>query len=1039
MPACLAATAGSFAALPSERVDYNDHVRPILSDRCYTCHGPDAGQRQAGLRLDREVNALAAAAVVRGEPARSSLLQRVTSSDPARRMPPAYMGLDPLGAGEIETLRRWIQQGAEWESHWAFTPPSRPALPQRSGRARNAIDLLVAAKLDGEGLALAAPAARRTLARRAALDLTGLPPAPELAREFAEDPSPAAYEKFLDRLLASASYGEHLAGMWLDAARYADTNGYQTDGTRSMWRWRDWVIDAFNRNLPFDQFTLEQLAGDMLPGATREQVIASGFNRNHRTTAEGGSVHEEFRVEYVADRAETTATVWLGMTLGCARCHDHKFDPLSQKEYYRFFAYFNNVREKGMVWNFGNEDPLLHAPTPEQQQQLDTLTRELSAAREQWDALAPRIAREQSGWEANLAARSAALDWAPAEGLRARAPFDGRLAIPSFAGGSIDGDDAPQRVETELAPGRAGRAAVFDGSRYADLGRIGVFNYLDPLSVAAWIRPETAADGSIVASMGENPIGSGWGLFVRDGKLWWHMSQRWSDLSMRLASKRSIQPGRWQHVLLTYDGKRKAGGVRMYIDGQEQEFDILFDNLDWPSKSNHSLKVGGGGGLDNRFRGRIDEVRVYGRALPAAEARALASTATLGALAAIAPAERSAAQRDKLRGAFLALGASRGIRKARLAVREARRRRDAFLDTVPTVMVMQEGPRRQAYVLERGRYDLHGEPVSAGIPEAMAGAGGRAIADRLDLARWIISRSNPLTARVIVNRFWQMLFGVGLVKTVDDFGSQGEAPSNQALLDWLAVEFMDSGWDVKRLLRTIMASATYRQSSQVSPALLERDPDNRLLARGPRFRMTAASIRDQALAAAGLLQQQVGGPSVRPYQPPGLWEEVSGNTYQAGEGAELYRRSLYTYWKRTVAPPSMMNFDASDREVCTVHVKRTNTPLQALNLMNDTTFVEAARHLAETVLRGKARSFPARADEIFESALARLPSERERNVLEGLYRSYAESFQADREAAEAFLGIGDSEWDTRLDPRELAAYTGVASLVLNLDEAVTKQ
>ena len=1020
-------------------MDYNDHVRPILSDRCYTCHGPDAGQRQAGLRLDREANALAAAAIVRGEPARSSLLQRVTSSDPARRMPPAYMGLDPLGAGEIETLRRWIQQGAEWESHWAFTPPSRPALPQRSGRARNAIDLLVAAKLDREGLALATPAARRTLARRAALDLTGLPPAPELAREFAEDPSPAAYEKFLDRLLASAGYGEHLAGMWLDAARYADTNGYQTDGTRSMWRWRDWVIDAFNRNLPFDQFTLEQLAGDMLPGATREQVIASGFNRNHRTTAEGGSVHEEFRVEYVADRAETTATVWLGMTLGCARCHDHKFDPFSQKEYYRFFAYFNNVREKGMVWNFGNEDPLLHAPTPEQQQRLDALTRELSAAREQWDALAPRIAREQSGWEANLVVRSAALDWAPAEGLRARAPFDGRLAIPSFAGGSIDGSEAPQRVKTDLAPGRSGRAAVFDGSRYADLGRIGVFNYLDPLSVAAWIRPETAADGSIVASMGENPIGSGWGLFVRDGKLWWHMSQRWSDLSMRLASKRSIQPGRWQHVLLTYDGKRKAGGVRMYIDGQEQEFDILFNNLDWPSKSNQSLKVGGGGGLDNRFRGRIDEVRVYGRALPAAEARALASTATLGALAAIAPAERSAAQRDKLRGAFLALGASPSIRKARLAVREARRRRDAFLDTVPTVMVMQEGPRRQAYVLERGRYDLHGEPVSAGIPEAMAGASGRAIADRLDLARWIISRSNPLTARVIVNRFWQMLFGVGLVKTVDDFGSQGEAPSNQALLDWLAVEFMDSGWDVKRLLRTIMASATYRQSSQVSPALLERDPDNRLLARGPRFRMTAASIRDQALAAAGLLQQQVGGPSVRPYQPPGLWEEVSGNTYQVGEGAELYRRSLYTYWKRTVAPPSMMNFDASDREICTVHVKRTNTPLQALNLMNDTTFVEAARHLAETVLRGKARSFPARAGEIFESALARLPSERERNVLEGLYRSYAESFQADRGAAEAFLGVGDSEWDTRLDPCELAAYTGVASLVLNLDEAVTKQ
>ena len=1041
--AVLGAAASSAATLPSGQVDYNDDVRPILSDRCYSCHGPDQGQRQAGLRLDREASAFGAtasgaAAIVRGEPAQSALLQRVTSSDPAKRMPPAYLGHDPLSAGQIETLQRWIEQGASWESHWAFSPPTRPVLRQPADREVNSIDVLVADRLAQEGLSPAAPAAASTLARRAALDLTGLPPTQEMVQEFAADPTTDAYEKLLDRLLSSASYGEHLAGMWLDAARYADTNGYQTDGTRSMWRWRDWVIDAFNRNLPFDQFTVEQLAGDMLEQATRAQTIASGFNRNHRTTAEGGSVNEEFRVEYVADRAETTATVWLGLTMGCARCHDHKFDPLSQSEYYQFFAYFNNVQERGMVWNFGNEDPLIHAPTPEQEERLAELAQELAAARQHWGALGEQVAREQAAWEAGLA-ESSNLNWSPSRGLRAHAAFDGRFGTASYTGGSIDGSSAPEQVETMFSDGQSGTAAVFDGTRYADLGKVGVFNYLDPLTVSAWIRPETTEDGSIVASMGENPIGSGWGLFVRDGKLWWHMSQRWSDLSMRLASQRPIEAGRWQHVLLTYDGRRKPKGVRMYMDGREQEFEVLFSNLDWPSQSNQSLKVGGGGGLDNRFSGRIDEVRVYGRALTAAEARSLASTKPLGMLAAIQPSDRTPSQRDKLRGAFLDLAASPQVRKARLAADEAQRRHDEFLDSIPTVMVMKEGPNRQAYVLERGRYDLHGEPVGAGIPEALEAATDSAISNRLELARWIVSRSNPLTARVIVNRFWQMLFGVGLVKTVDDFGSQGEAPSNQALLDWLAVEFMDSGWDVKGLLKTIMLSATYRQSSHVSAELLERDPENRLLARGPRFRLAAATIRDQALAAAGLLQGHIGGPSVRPYQPPGLWEEVSGNSYQPGAGPELYRRSLYTYWKRTVAPPSMMNFDASDREVCTVHVKRTNTPLQALNLMNDTTFVEAARQLAEAALRTDVDSPSARIGEIFRRVLGRLPSSDERDILENLHRSYADTFQADLDAAEAYLGVGDSPWDPHADPRELAAYAGVASLVLNLDEAVTKQ
>ncbi len=1029
----------------SHRIGYNDDVRPILSDRCYACHGPDAGQRQASLRLDRRDGAMAellsgSRAVVPGNPDESALLQRVSTSDPVRRMPPAYQGHEPLTGREIEILRTWIRQGAEWEGHWSFLPPVRPATPRidERHRARNPIDTLVLHTLEGEGLQLSRPAGRRELARRAALDLTGLPVPPGSIDAFMKDTGPKAYEHFLDGLLAAPRFGEHMAAIWLDAARYADTNGYQTDGTRFMWRWRDWVIDAFNSNMPFDQFTIEQLAGDMLPDATREQVVASGFNRNHRTTAEGGSVNEEFRVEYVADRAETTATVWLGLTLGCARCHDHKYDPLSQKEYYQFFAYFNNVPEKGMVWNFGNEDPLIRAPTAAQEIRLAGLERELDAAAMAWTAMANRMQSEQADWETGLATE-VRTDWSPSRALVAHESFDGPLEVTSMAGGSIEAGNEPFPTKTEVSTGRLGQAGVFDGTRYADLGTVGNFSYLDPVSVSAWIRPETVADGAIVASMGENPIGSGWGLFVRGGKLWWHMSQRWTDLSVRIETKRSIEPGRWQHVLLTYDGRRKAKGIRMFINGEKQETHVLFDNLDWPSRSNATLKIGGGGGIENRFRGRIDDVRVYGRELTPAEARSLAVPDALPDLAAIPAEARTEAQRDKLRLAFLATGASDDVQSALRRLEEARRRHRTFLAEIPTVMVMQEGPQRQAYVLDRGRYDAHGEPVEAGTPDALRTSRAAPPGNRLDLARWIVSRSNPLTARVTVNRFWQMLFGTGLVKTVEDFGSQGEAPSNQAVLDWLAVEFMESGWDTKRLLKTIMASATYQQSSRVDPDLIERDPENRLLARGPRFRLPAAAIRDQALAASGLLVERLGGPSVRPYQPPGIWKELSGTAYEAGTGADLYRRSLYTYWKRTVAPPSMMNFDASDRETCTVGVKRTNTPLQALNMMNDPTFVESARNLAALVLQTAPPDPAARIRQFFQRLVGRNPRKTESRLLLALLDSYLARYADNLEAAERFLDAGHSQWRGRGDPIALAAYTGVASAVLNLDEVITKQ
>ena len=590
-----------------------------------------------------------------------------------------------------------------------------------------------------------------------------------------------------------------------------------------------------------------------------------------------------------------------------------------------------------------------------------------------------------------------------------------------------------------LVEGRLGNSAKFDGTRYIDLGAVGNYNYLDPVSISAWGYPTGKKDGAIVSSMTENPIGSGWGLFLRGGKLWWHMSQRWSDLSMRLETRQDIQLNRWQHVMLTYDGNRKPKGVHVYIDGVEQELNSLFSNLDWPSKSNASLKIGGGGGLDNRFTGLIDEVRLYGQSLSASQARALSVLEPLQEIAAISHDKRSNAQQDKLDLAFLDTASSPNIRQSRQQYEEAQRTLAAYRETLPTVMVMQEGEQKQAYVLNRGRYDAHGEPVQAAVPSALAAGDKDAVGNRLQLARWIASRSNPLTARVIVNRFWQMFFGTGIVKTVDDFGSQGESPSNQPLLDWLAVEFMDSGWDVKHLLKTIMLSRTFRQTSRVSPELQELDPDNRLLARGPRFRLSAGTIRDQALAVAGLLKQQQGGPSVRPYQPPGLWQEVSGETYEPGSGNDLYRRSLYTYWKRTVAPPSMVNFDASDREVCSVYVNRTNTPLQALNLMNDTIFIEAARKFAERLLHDPSQSVPKRIELAYLYAVNRLPHDHETTILANLLQTYQQMYADDLDTAEQFLTIGDSDWDRNLDARELAAYAGMTSLILNLDEVVTKQ
>ena len=1051
-------------AAPGATVQYNRDIRPILSARCYTCHGPDAAKRQSKLRLDMEAIAKSDLgghfAIVPGDPAASELLRRVTSNDNARRMPPAYSGAARLSDREINLLTRWIEQGAPWQKHWSFIPPVRPPLPEIGDRKwpKNPIDSFVLAKLEAEGLKPSPEADKRTLLRRVSFDLTGLPPTPTEVENFLQDTSPAAYETVVDRMLASPHYGERMAMRWLDAARYADTNGYQTDAERHMWRWRDWVIEAFNRNLSYDRFTMEQIAGDLLPGATRDQIIATGFNRNHRGNGEGGIIPEEYAVEYVMDRVDTTSTVFLGVTLGCARCHNHKFDPFTQEDFYRMFAYFDRVPERGNAFKYGNSPPTISAPTPQQEARLQALETKLKTAEQHAASLEPQVAGAQHAWEASLA-NQPEFDWAPPRAAAVHLSLDGSL------NGEITPD--PPRAEKYLylmengpvqkevlftgqaqwkdgaaqyAAGPVGQAGDFDGKRYVDVGNVGNFGFYDSFTLSAWINPASAT-GVIVSRALEESEGKGFALLLKDGHLAANLIQRWLDDGVRLESEIVVPLNGWSHVTLSYDGSRLASGIRLYLNGESLKLNVHSDYMNQPFDVKQPLRIGGGLGPANRFRGQIAEVRVYRAEVTTEEAAMLALPERIKTLAQIPVARRTPAQAAKLRGCFLDLYASGALRAAHKEVRDLRDERARLIDNLPTVMVMQDAPApRETHLLVRGMYDRPGKKVNPGVPAALPPLPPGVPDNRLGLAKWMVDPANPLTARVAVNRFWQNAFGVGLVKTVEDFGSQGEWPSHPELLDWLATEFMRTGWNMKAIQKTIVMSATYRQASRVTPELLQKDPDNRLLARGPRLRLPAEAVRDQALAISGLLVDKIGGPSVKPYQPAGLWKELSGgDDYKPDTGEGLYRRSLYTYWRRTAPPPMMMNFDAAGREVCVVRELRTNTPLQALNLMNDVTYLEAARKMAERMMREGGSTPASRIGYGFELATARKPDSRESEVLLSSFSYYRDVFQNRPADAAKFLAQGEAARDERLGVRELAAYSVVASLILNLDAAVTKE
>ena len=1058
--------AGLGVASAAEPVTFNRDIRPILSDKCFACHGPDKAQRKTELRFDNEEGAFIALksggkAIVPGDLEKSVLYQRVISDNEVLRMPPGYLGHDKLSDDEIALIRGWIEQGAKWEKHWAFIPPRRESEPAVGDAAwsQAGFDKFILASLKKGGLNPSPEADRRALIRRASLDITGVPPTPAEVEDFVNDASPNAYEKVLDRLLASPRYGERMAIRWLDVARYADTNGYQSDGYRHMWRWRDWVIDAFNDNKPFDEFTIEQIAGDLLPNPRRDQVIATGFNRNHRTSAEGGLVEEEFRVEYVADRVETTSTVWLGLTVGCARCHDHKYDPLLQKEFYQLFAFFNHLPERGLVYNFGNEEPLIKAPTPADETKLAALDKKQAAAEKAWKKLDGKINKAQRSWEKWVQA-SGAPDWAPGDGLILHFPLDGDLREetgvyrqpishnpltnpnpdPPVRPFVVEDDGEDEGGKLSFDKGPLGQAARFDGKTHVEGGPGFEFSFLDPFTFSAWINP-TSPNGAILSKTELLPKEAGHGLYLREGKVFLYINNRWTDISLRLYGDKPIEMNRWHHVAVTYDGGRKARGVHLYVNGKEQGKEIDWNDLIFPFGSDEPFRIGAGGGEPN-FEGLIDDVRVYNRALTPEEATLLPVRTSVTEIARKKSGKRTTLEARKLRGAFLDRAAPAEIATARKRVYDTRRERNLFYDSIPTVMVMMDSEEpRQAYILKRGSYDAHGDKVDPGTPAILSSFKPEWPRNRLGLARWLVDRSNPLTARVTVNRLWQMFFGVGLVKTAENFGSQGEKPPHQDVLDWLAVDFMESGWDVKEIVKTIVTSATYRQSSKTTPELIERDPENRLYARGPRFRLPAETIRDQALAISGLLNEELGGPSVKPYQPEGLWAELTfaDNSYIRDDGDDLYRRSLYTFWRRTVAPPSMVTFDSADRETCAVREVRTNTPLQALNLMNDVTYVEASRKLGERMMNEGGETPAERIAYGFTLATARPPRSPESDVLHRAYSSFLDDFQTDPEAAEELLTEGESERDESLDVVELASYSSVASLILNLDETITKE
>ncbi len=1034
--------------LQAEELDFNWDVKPILSQNCFQCHGPDDAHRSAGLRLDQRGGALkplesGAIAIVPDDPARSELLTRINSSDADLKMPPTDSG-KILTADQIEILRRWISEGAKYQGHWAFENLARPVVPSLEPTAQvrleTPIDHFIIARLQKEKLSQCPEADRATLIRRVSLDLTGLPPTPNEVDAFVNDSDSHAYERLVDRLLASPHYGERMTISWLDYARYADSNGYQTDTSREMWAWRDWVIGAYNSNMPFDQFTVEQLAGDLLPDATREQIIATGFNRNHRLNGEGGRIEQEWFVETVIDRVETTGLTWLGLTLNCCRCHDHKYDPISQREFYQLFAYFNSVEESGVLAPRGgrseNTPPVLTLMTPELQTEKDALLQAITTATQKRDEASQKLPELLAAWEAHVVQRKTKNVWELIEPRLVKSVGGAEMVRQDDGSWLATGPNPANdeyRIEIPLAAGRLSGIlleTLSDASLPAQsLGRGSNGNFV-LTGVSAELQTNGIDSKAIVLAKAQadyeqpNYTASRIQLAVLPGSQRAQAAGGWAidgnDPEKRVTRRAFFTPAAPEPISadtvliirITHDSQ--------FGDHNVGRFRILVSDVD-------ADQVGlGDGGLPLDIQSILE---------PTIE-------------------KRSPQQNEQLRKYFLEQ-TENPVRAAETALKDAQAKLAGFETNLPTTMVMQETAKRDAFILARGEYDRPTEKVERAVPAFLPALPEGVPNDRLGFAQWVVSDRNPLTARVWVNREWERFFGTGLVKTSENFGSQAEFPSHPELLDWLAVEFIQPtvlptvngvparAWDMKAMQKLILMSSAYRQTSKVGSDSLQRDPENRLLSRGPRFRLSAELIRDQALALSGLLVNKIGGPSVRPYMPEGVWDETSKygdlRGYRHDKGDGLYRRTMYTIWKRTAAPPTLLLFDASNREVCTIKRSRTNTPLQALALLNEVTYVEAAKGLAARLMKEGGPSSEQRMTFGFRLVTGRSPSPTELHVLLAGLEEDRASFVASPESAQQLLAVGELPADGSLDPLELAAWTVTANVLLNLDEVVTRE
>lgn len=1033
-------------------LNYNRDIRPILADNCFRCHGPDVNERQGGVRLDSAEGAVAEAdsglkAVVPGRPEESELIRRIFAAED-ELMPPPDSGKS-LTAEQKATLRAWIAEGAKYERHWSFIPPQRPSIPKQaeSEWGRNEIDYFVLGKLREKGLTPSPEADRRTLIRRASLDLTGLPPTPDEVLQFIADESADSYERLVERLLNSPRFGERMAIDWLDLARYADTDGYEKDSHRQMWPYRDWVINAFNRNMPFDEFTIEQLAGDMLPRPTRAQIVATAFNRNGPTTSESGSDPAEYAVKYAVDRVSTTSTVWLGLTMQCAECHDHKFDPLTTKDFYSFLAFFDQVPETPL-YEGADSPPSIPVFSAQQESKATELDQRLVNLKHKLELDVQSLEAERTSWELDLATANVDRD-ASREGLIAEYCFDdaGTDSCHDSSGiggqGRIEvGDElssAPQPV-TALV----GRGYEFRGSGLIDCGPLSTVDLSRGISYGAWVKP-TAHGGVVLSCTDPQLSGRGFDLYLQAGVAMIHVADRWPTAAVKLTTQSQYTADRWLHVMVVCDNGQGPGGVRIYFNGviQPVSIDINAPPLSTVASS-APLRIGSRANGESPMHGTIDEVRIYNRRLSDSEV-ALVSQEAITRVARIPASERTPDQHQVIADAFRRNVVDPATSDLRAQIAKYQDQWDRLRSGAPMVRVMADvAERRPTHVLIRGDYRNPGEQVPPAPPASLGSLPDGVPANRLTLARWLTCGDNPLTSRVTVNRLWAMCFGVGIVKTVDDFGSQGEWPSHPELLDWLAYEFRVGGWDIKAMLRMIVTSSTYRQTSACSLQTRERDPDNRLLARGPRRRLPAEIIRDNALLIGGLLHEQIGGPSVFPYHPQGLWEEMAWadaphKTWKQDHGPDLYRRGLYTFWKRSMIHPAFSVFDAPTRNVCAYARPTTNTPLQAFVTLNEPSYIEAARGLAGRTLTECQGSVEDRIAHMYLIALSRPPRDQETKSLGSLYRKALKRFRSDPSKSEEFLAIGDLPRPTNVDAIEYASWTIVAQALLNLDETVTNE